>query len=80
MQLYVRDVVASVARPVRELKGFLRVHLSPGESRDVVFTLTDADLGLLDANLRRVLEPGTFHIMVGASSLDIRLQDGIEVR
>jgi beta-glucosidase len=65
VQLYVRDVVASVTRPRRALKGFRRVTLGPGESREVSFRLTPAELSLLDADGRRVVEPGTFEVMVG---------------
>lgn len=78
-QLYVQDPVASVARPVKELKGFQRVFLKPGESRRIVFNLTADDLAFLDENMRRVVEPGEFKIMVGASSEDIRLQSSLEI-
>ncbi len=73
-QLYIRDELASVARPVMELKGFERVALAPGESRDVVFRLGPADLRMLDADMRALVEPGTFRVMIGASSEDIRLR------
>jgi beta-glucosidase len=65
VQLYVHDVVASVTRPRRALKGFRRVTLAPGESRTVEFTLTPAELSLIDASGQRVVEPGTFEVMVG---------------
>jgi beta-glucosidase len=80
VQLYVRDDVASVARPVMELKGFARVRLAPGEEREVTFRLGPADLEMLDRDLRRVVEPGTFRILVGASSKDIRLRGSLEVK
>lgn len=67
-QLYVRDLLASVARPVRELKGFVRVHLEPGESRTVRFRLTAADLAFHDSTLERVAEPGEFEAWIGGSS------------
>jgi len=68
VQLYVRDDVASVTRPVRELRGFRRVELKPGESRTVTFELGFDDLSMLDAELQRVLEPGTFTVFTGGSS------------
>jgi beta-glucosidase len=80
VQLYVRDELASVARPVMQLAGFQRLHLAPGEEREVVFELASEQLELLDRDLRRVVEPGTFRIMVGASSADIRLRGELAVR
>ncbi|MFL6208510.1 MAG: glycoside hydrolase family 3 N-terminal domain-containing protein [Pyrinomonadaceae bacterium] len=68
VQLYIRDEVSSVTRPVKELKGFRRVHLAPGETRVVEFTVTPDQLSFLDEDMRRVVEPGTFTIMVGPSS------------
>jgi beta-glucosidase len=64
VQLYVRDVVASVSRPVKELKGFRRVSLQPKETRRVTFTLTPRDLSLWTAR-GWVAEPGTFQVWVG---------------
>lgn len=80
VQLYVRDVLASVARPVTELKGFQRVHLEPGESRTVAIGLPAEQLRMLDRDMRWVVEPGTFRIMVGGSSKDIRLRGELVVR
>jgi beta-glucosidase len=80
VQLYVRDLLASVARPVLELKGFQRIHLEPGEARDVVFELTPNELSMLDTGLRRVVEPGAFRVLVGASSQDIRLRGEVIVQ
>jgi len=74
VQMYIRDELASVARPVMELKGFQRVHLKPGQTREVSFTITPELLSMLDRDLRRVVEPGDFRIMIGASSKDIRLR------
>lgn len=68
VQLYLRDDVASVTRPVRELRGFQRVELQPGESREVEFTLGFEDLALYDARMQRVVEPGTFTVFTGGSS------------
>ncbi|MEZ5320197.1 MAG: glycoside hydrolase family 3 N-terminal domain-containing protein, partial [Vicinamibacterales bacterium] len=80
VQLYLRDILASVARPVQQLRGFTRIHLNPGESLDVTFTLGPEDLRLLDANRQWVVEPGAFRVMVGASSEDIRLRGQFTVR
>jgi beta-glucosidase len=80
VQLYVRDVLASVARPVMELKGFERVTLAPGESKDVRFTLGPEHLRMLDKDLKWIVEPGAFRIMIGSSSKDIRLRGELTVR
>ena len=69
MQLYIRDLVSSVTRPVLELKDFRRISLQPGESRLVSFTITPDKLSFLDLNMKRVVEPGRFDIMVGTSSV-----------
>jgi beta-glucosidase len=69
VQLYVRDEVASVTRPVRALAGFRRVALQPGESRAVEFTLGPEQLGFYDAAMRFVVEPGRFDVYVGGSSV-----------
>jgi beta-glucosidase len=68
VQLYIRDVVASVTRPVKELRGFRRITLRPGESKTVTFTLGRDDLALYDASGKRVVEPGEFRVFVGTSS------------
>ena len=68
VQLYVRDDVGSVTRPVRQLRGFRKVRLEPGESRTVRFTLGPEELAFHDLNLRRVVEPGTFTVFVGGSA------------
>jgi beta-glucosidase len=80
VQLYVSDELASVARPVMQLAGFARVHLAPGEEREVRFRLAREQLQMLDADLHWVVEPGTFRIMVGGSSRDIRLNGQLIVR
>ena len=72
VQLYVRDMAGSVARPLRELKGFEKVMLQPGESRTVEFTLTADDLAFYTPDLDRVIEPGEFSVMTGGSSSDVR--------
>jgi beta-glucosidase len=68
VQMYVRDLVGSRTRPVRELKGFQRVALEPGQSRDVTFTLRPADLAFFTAGGRWEAEPGAFKVFVGGSS------------
>lgn len=80
MQLYVRDVLASVARPVMELKGFERVSLAPGESKDVSFRIGPEHLRMLGADMKWIVEPGAFRIMIGSSSKDIRLRGELIVR
>ncbi len=79
VQLYVRDEVASVARPVKELKGFQRVTLDRGEAKTVTFSLSAEQLAFYDADMRLVVEPGVFKVMIGASSEDIRLEGSFEV-
>jgi beta-glucosidase len=68
VQLYLRDVVSSVTRPVKELRGFDRVTLKPGEKRTVTFTLGPDALSLIDQRMQRVVEPGRFDVTVGTSS------------
>ena len=80
VQLYLRDVLASVARPVMRLAGFQRVRLTPGEEREVAFTVGREQLQMFDASMRWVVEPGTFRVMIGASSQDIRLHGDLTVR
>jgi beta-glucosidase len=79
VQLYVRDVLASVARPVMELKGFRKIKLDPGAATVVEYTVPAESLAMLDADLRWMVEPGTFRVMVGRSSRDIRLRGHVEV-
>ncbi len=79
VQLYLRDELSSVARPVRELKGFSRIHLKPGETAEVSFAITPRMLSMLNENLETVIEPGDFRIMIGASSKDIRQRTIIKV-
>jgi len=80
VQLYLRDVLASLAQPVMELAGFERVHFAPGEARQVKFTVRPEHLTMLDAELKPVIEPGAFRVMVGSSSKDIRLRGELIVR
>jgi beta-glucosidase len=79
VQLYIRDVLASVARPVQELRGFERIALEAGKARRVTIPLPASSLWMRDASGRRVVEPGTVRIMVGGSSRDIRLRGFLEV-
>lgn len=71
VQLYLCDVHSSIARPEKELKRFQRIHLQPGESRELSFTLTPKDLSLLNRDLKWVVEPGTFRVMIGGGSDNI---------
>ena len=80
VELYLDDVLSSVTTPIKELKRFRKVWLKPGEQKKVEFTLTPADLALLDKDLDSVIEPGAFDVMAGASSEDIRLKGSFEVR
>lgn len=72
VQLYVHDQAASVTRPVMELRGFRRVTLKPGETRRIEFTLGPDDFSLWNEDMREVVEPGLFDILVGASSADLK--------
>lgn len=80
VQLYINDEYSSVSTPVKELKGFEKISLAPGEKKTVKFRLTPDQLSLFDINLKPVVEPGTFSVMVGSSSEDIRLKGGFEVK
>ena len=71
VQLYIRDEVSSVTRPIKELKGFERVNLKPGETRTVSFSIGPEELQFYNRELKRVVEPGTFKIMVGPNSVDV---------
>jgi beta-glucosidase len=74
VQLYVRDVVSSVTRPVKELRGFRRLSLKPGESATVTFEVTPDDLAFYDIDMQYRVEPGEFRLMIGSSSRDEDLQ------
>ncbi|MFT3676365.1 MAG: glycoside hydrolase family 3 N-terminal domain-containing protein [Chitinophagaceae bacterium] len=80
VQLYTRDELASVSRPVKELKAFERITLAPGETTTVQFTLPAADFRLLNKDMKWAWEPGAIRIMIGASSADIRLRDHIYLK
>jgi beta-glucosidase len=68
VQLYVRDLVGSVARPVKELKGFQRIELQPGEARRVRFEVPASDLGFIGPDMLYRVEPGTFKVWIGPDS------------
>ncbi|MCB0558975.1 MAG: glycoside hydrolase family 3 C-terminal domain-containing protein [Phaeodactylibacter sp.] len=80
VQLYIRDELASVSRPVKELKGFQRISLEPGGQRSITFELGPEELSMLNKEMQRVVEPGKFRVMIGASSKDIRLRGILEVK
>ncbi len=80
VQLYVHDVQASLNRPIKELKGFTKIDLEPGESKRVSFTLTPRSLAFFDPSLSEwIAEPGQFEVIVGSSSQDLRLRGVFEL-
>lgn len=79
VQLYLKDMHASMTRPVKELQGFARVTLKPGEEKDVRFTLSPSQMAFLDEDMRWLIEKGEFQVQIGASSEDIRLTDSFTV-
>jgi beta-glucosidase len=79
VQLYIRDRLSSVTTPVMQLRGFEKIALEPGETKSVRFTLGPEHLSLLDRNLKWVVEPGTFEVMIGSSSKSIHLRGTLEV-
>lgn len=79
VQLYIRDMLASVARPVLELKGFKRIRLKAGETKSVSFEITPQMLQMLNAEMKSVIEPGDFRIMIGASSRELQLKETLSV-
>jgi beta-glucosidase len=74
VQLYVRDIVSSVTRPMKQLKDFQRVFLKAGESKRVSFSITPEKLSFYDRNMNYIVEPGEFELMIGNSSRDQDLQ------
>ena len=72
--MYIRDCVSSVTRPVKELKGFQKISLRPGETQTAALDITPEALAFYDINMKYVVEPGEFEIMVGNSSRDSDLQ------
>jgi len=79
VQLYIHDEFASTPRPIKELKGYQRLFLKPGETRKVIFHLPVNQLAFYDNELNLIVEPGTIKVMVGSSSEDIRLRDEFEI-
>lgn len=72
VQLYIRDMVGSITRPVKELKGFRKIELKPGESKTVSFTISVEDLKFYNSDLKYVAEPGDFKVFIGANSRDAK--------
>lgn len=79
VQLYIRDLLASVSQPIIALKGFQKISLAPGETKEVSFEILPELLQMLDKNMKWIVEPGDFRIMIGASSKDIRLMENLTV-
>ena len=79
VQLYMNDEVSSVTTYVSQLRGFEKIHLMPGETKTVNFVLQPDDLALLDKNMNWTVEPGAFKIMIGSSSVDIRLSETFKI-
>lgn len=79
VQLYIRDKVGSIVRPVKELKDFLKIQLKAGESKTIQFSIDKEKLSFYNQKLEWVAEPGEFEIMIGASSRDIRLKANFEL-
>ena len=75
VQLYIRDLVGSITRPVKELKGFEKIMLEPGETKTVRFTLSVDDLKFYNGKLDYVAEPGRFKVFIGGSSVDVLEKD-----
>jgi beta-glucosidase len=78
-QMYIRDEVSSVTRPLKELKDFARISLEPNETKQVTFKVTPSKLAFYDRQMKRVVEPGIFQIMVGGNSINL-LKQPLEVR
>jgi beta-glucosidase len=72
VQLYISDPVASISRPVKELKSFQKIMLQPGESREVIFNITTEDLKFYNSELIYDWEPGDFKVAIGVSSSDLK--------
>ena len=78
VQLYIQDVAASIVRPVKELKGFRKLMLQPGETQVVRFPVDETLLSFYNQQLERIVEPGTFNVQVGLDSRDVR-QESFEL-
>jgi beta-glucosidase len=79
-QLYIRDLLGSVARPIIQLADFRRIDLAVGEEKEIVFRVGPDQLRMLDRDMKWIVEPGTFRVLVGASSKDLRLRGDLIVR
>ncbi len=79
VQLYIRDKIASIARPVKELKGFKKIELNPGESKVIAFSITTEKLSFYNNDLKWISEPGEFSLMIGSASDDSKLQGEFEL-
>jgi len=79
MRVPTHDLVSSVTRPVKELKGFRRIHLAPGQSQTVEFKLGPDELSFTNRDMKRVVEPGEFEIMAGGNSVDL-IKTRLEVK
>lgn len=80
VQLYIRDLISSVTRPIKELKGFKRVNLVPGETKRVKMKLSTEDLKFYNTQMEYVVEEGEFEIMIGSSSEDVKMKETITVQ
>jgi beta-glucosidase len=80
VQLYINDMISSTSKPVKELKGYEKITLEPGEKRTVKLKLLPEDLSLFDRDMNFVVEPGTFEVLIGSSSEDIRLKGELAVK
>ena len=79
VQLYVKDIYASMTRPQKELQGLARVELRPGEEKAVCFSLQPSQMAFLDEEMRWKIEKGEFEVQIGSSSEDIHLRDSFRV-
>src|SRR5699024_9494403 len=75
VQLYIRDLVASVTRPVKELRAFEKIELRPGQRKTASFTLTAEDFSFYNQELERVIEPGLFKLFTGTNSRDVKTSE-----
>jgi beta-glucosidase len=79
VQLYINDIIATVTRPVKELKAFERIYLESGKKKTVTFRLPAGELAFYDKKMGRKVEPGIFKVMIGNSSSNIRLEGELEI-
>jgi beta-glucosidase len=79
VQLYIRDMVSQPLRPIKELKDFKKILLQPGEMRKISFIIKRDELAFYNDKLERITQPGTFQLMIGSASDDIRLQKSFDL-